>query len=199
MAGDTYITVIGNLTADPDLRFITNGTPVANFTVASTPRQFDRQSNQWRDGEAMFLNCAVWRQYAENVAESLRKGMRVMVYGKLKARRFEDQQGNQRTSYEIDVEEVGPVLRYAKAQVTKTAASGNYGGGQSYGSDSQGGQSYGSDSQGGNYGYGNTQNYGSGQSYGSNDPSGGYQPSTDPSQSGSGQVWKEQANETPPF
>lgn len=195
MAGETYITVIGNLTADPDLRFIPNGTPVVNFTVASTPRQFDRSSGEWRDGEAMFLSCTVWRQYAENVSESLRKGMRVMVYGKLKARRYEDQQGNQRTSYEIDVEEVGPVLRYATANVQKSNATGNYspgGGGQSYGSEQP--------QQSGGYGYGNTQSYGSAPSYGSNEPAqGGYQQNTDPAPSDSGQVWKEQDNQPPPF
>lgn len=127
MANDTPITVIGNLTADPELRFTPNGAPVANFTVASTPRTFDRQSNEWRDGEAMFLNCSVWRQYAENVAESLSKGMRVIVQGNLKARSFEDRDGNRRTSYEIDVTEVGPSLRYASAKVARNPQ----GGGQS--------------------------------------------------------------------
>ena len=97
MAGETPITVIGNLTADPELRFTPNGVPVANFTVASTPRTFDRQTNEWRDGEAMFLNCSVWRQFAENVAESLSKGMRVIVSGNLKARSYEDRNGNRRT------------------------------------------------------------------------------------------------------
>ena len=124
MAGETPITVIGNLTADPELRFTPNGVPVANFTVASTPRTFDRQTNEWRDGEAMFLNCSVWRQFAENVAESLSKGMRVIVNGNLKARSYEDRDGNRRTSFEIDVAEVGPSLRYASAKVARNQSSG---------------------------------------------------------------------------
>ena len=124
MAGETPITVIGNLTADPELRFTPNGVPVANFTVASTPRTFDRQTNEWRDGEAMFLNCSVWRQFAENVAESLSKGMRVIVNGNLKARSYEDRDGNRRTSYEIDVTEVGPSLRFASAKVARNQSSG---------------------------------------------------------------------------
>lgn len=123
MAGETPITVIGNLTADPELRFTPNGVPVANFTVASTPRTFDRQTNEWRDGEAMFLNCSVWRQFAENVAESLSKGMRVIVNGNLKTRSYEDRDGNRRTSYEIDVNEVGPSLRFATAQVARSQQS----------------------------------------------------------------------------
>ena len=118
MAGETSITVIGNLTADPELRFTPSGVPVANFTVASTPRTFDRQTNEWRDGEAMFLNCSVWRQYAENVAESLSKGMRVIVQGNLRARSYEARDGSRRTNHEIDVQEVGPSLRYASASVT---------------------------------------------------------------------------------
>ena len=124
MAGETPITVIGNLTADPELRFTPNGVPVANFTVASTPRTFDRQTNEWRDGEAMFLNCSVWRQFAENVAESLSKGMRVIVNGNLKARSYEDRDGNKCTSYEIDVAEVGPSLRFASAKVARNQSSG---------------------------------------------------------------------------
>ncbi|MEH1522126.1 single-stranded DNA-binding protein [Cutibacterium avidum] len=123
MSGETPITVIGNLTADPELRFTPNGVPVANFTVASTPRTFDRQTNEWRDGEAMFLNCSVWRQFAENVAESLSKGMRVIVNGNLKARSYEDRDGNRRTSYEIDVNEVGPSLRFASAKVARSQQS----------------------------------------------------------------------------
>src|SRR5689334_11310619 len=104
MAGDTIITVVGNLTADPELRFTPSGAAVANFTVASTPRQFDRNTNEWRDGEAMFLNCAVWRQAAENVAESLQKGMRVIVQGRLKSRSYETREGEKRTVFEIDVD-----------------------------------------------------------------------------------------------
>ncbi|EFS74179.1 single-strand binding family protein [Cutibacterium modestum HL037PA2] len=149
MAGETPITVIGNLTADPELRFTPNGVPVANFTVASTPRTFDRQTNEWRDGEAMFLNCSVWRQFAENVAESLSKGMRVVVSGNLRARSYEDRDGNRRTSYEIDVNEVGPSLRFASAKVSRNQSSG----GGNWGGNAGGGQ-------GGNWG-GNSGNQGS--------------------------------------
>ena len=120
MAGETPITVIGNLTADPELRFTPNGAAVANFTVASTPRTFDRQTNEWKDGDAMFLNCSVWRQYAENVAESLSKGTRVIVSGRLKARIYETREGEKRTVFEIDVEEVGPSLAWATARVTRS-------------------------------------------------------------------------------
>ncbi len=131
MAGETDITVVGNLTADPELRFTPSGAAVANFTVASTPRTFDRQSNEWRDGEAMFLNCSVWRQAAENAAESLQRGMRVVVSGRLKARSYETREGEKRTVFEIDVDEVGPSLRYATAKVTKTTRQGgNQAGGQ---------------------------------------------------------------------
>ena len=107
MAGETPITVVGNLTADPELRFTPSGAAVANFTVASTPRTFDRQSNEWKDGEALFLNCSVWRQAAENAAESLQRGMRVIVSGRLKARSYETREGEKRTVFEIDVDEVG--------------------------------------------------------------------------------------------
>ena len=128
MAGETPITLIGNLTADPELRFTPNGAAVANFTVASTPRTFDRQTNEWKDGDAMFLNCSVWRQYAENVAESLTKGMRVIVSGRLKARSYETREGEKRTVFEVDVDEVGPALRYATAKVTRTTGGGGGGG-----------------------------------------------------------------------
>jgi single-strand DNA-binding protein len=128
MAGETPITVIGNLTADPELRFTPSGAAVANFTVASTPRTFDRQTNEWKDGEALFLNCSVWRQAAENAAESLVRGMRVIVSGRLKARSYETREGEKRTVFEIDVDEVGPSLRYATAKVTKTSRSGGGGG-----------------------------------------------------------------------
>jgi single-strand DNA-binding protein len=131
MAGETPITVVGNLTADPELRFTPSGAAVANFTVASTPRTFDRQTNDWKDGEALFLNCSVWRQAAENAAESLTRGMRVIVWGRLKARSYETREGEKRTVFEIDVDEVGPSMKYATAKVTKTSRSG---GGQGYGS-----------------------------------------------------------------
>ena len=122
MAGETTITLVGNLTADPELRFTPSGAAVANFTVASTPRTFDRQTNEWRDGDAMFLNCAVWRQAAENVAESLQKGMRVIVQGRLKSRSYETREGERRTVFEIDVDEIGPALRYATAKVSRNAS-----------------------------------------------------------------------------
>ena len=129
MAGETPITVVGNLTADPELRFTPSGAAVANFTVASTPRTFDRQSNEWRDGESMFLNCSVWRQAAENAAESLTRGMRVIVQGRLKARSFETREGEKRTVIELDVDEIGPSLRYATAKVNRTQRGSSTGGG----------------------------------------------------------------------
>ena len=151
MAGETPITLIGNLTADPELRFTPSGAAVANFTVASTPRTFDRQSGEWRDGDAMFLNCSVWRQAAENVAESLTKGMRVVVQGRLKSRSYETREGERRTVFEVEVEEVGPSLRYATAKVTRSSGGGggNYsgGGGGGYsGGNAGGGNAGGSDS-----------------------------------------------------
>ena len=124
MAGETVITVVGNLTADPELRFTPSGAAVANFTVASTPRTFDRQSGEWKDGEALFLRCNVWRQPAENVAESLTRGMRVMVSGRLRQRSFETREGEKRTVVELEVDEVGPSLRYATAKVNKVSRSG---------------------------------------------------------------------------
>jgi single-strand DNA-binding protein len=123
MAGETVITVVGNLVDDPELRFTPSGAPVAKFRVASTPRTFDRQTNEWKDGESLFLTCSVWRQAAENVAESLAKGMRVIVQGSLKQRSYEDREGIKRTVYELDVDEVGPSLRNATAAVTKTMRS----------------------------------------------------------------------------
>jgi single-strand DNA-binding protein len=141
MAGETPITVVGNLTGDPELRFTPSGAAVANFTVASTPRQFDRQTNEWKDQETLFLNCSVWRQAAENAAESLQRGMRVIVTGRLKARSYETREGEKRTVFEIDVEEVGPSLKMATAKVTKTTRSG----GQSGGSGSSGGYGGGGD------------------------------------------------------
>lgn len=120
MTGETIITVVGNLTADPELRYTQNGLAVANFTIASTPRQFDRASNDWKDGEALFLRASVWREFAEHVAGSLMKGSRVIVTGRLKQRSYETKEGERRTSFEIEVEEIGPSLRYATAQVTRT-------------------------------------------------------------------------------
>jgi single-strand DNA-binding protein len=129
MAGETVITVIGNLTGDPELRFTPSGAAVANFTIASTPRTFDRQTNEWKDGDTLFLNCSIWRQAAENVAESLQKGMRVVAQGRLKARSYETREGEKRTVMELDVEEVGPSLKYASAKVTRVQRSGGGGGG----------------------------------------------------------------------
>jgi single-strand DNA-binding protein len=143
MAGDTVITVVGNLTADPELRFTPSGAAVANFTVASTPRTFDRQSGEWKDGEALFLRCSIWRQAAENVAESLTRGARVVVTGRLKQRSFETREGEKRTVIELDVDEVGPSLRYATAKVNRTqrgsATGGGFGGGGGGGASSGGG------------------------------------------------------------
>lgn len=131
MAGETTITVIGNLTGDPELRFTPSGAAVANFTVASTPRTFDRQSNEWKDGDTLFLRCSIWREAAESVAESLTKGTRVIVQGRLVQRSYETREGEKRTVYELQVDEVGPSLRYATAKVTRTQRSGggNFGGG----------------------------------------------------------------------
>ncbi|GAA3919675.1 single-stranded DNA-binding protein [Microbacterium invictum] len=130
MAGETIITVVGNLTADPELRYTQNGLPVANFTIASTPRTFDRQANEWKDGDALFLRASVWREFAEHVAGSLTKGSRVIATGRLKQRSYQDREGNNRTSIELEVDEIGPSLRYATAQVTRAASGGGGGGGQ---------------------------------------------------------------------
>lgn len=139
--GDTNITVVGNIVADPELRFTPSGAPVANFRVASTPRRFNSQTNQWEDGEAMFLTCNVWRQAAENVAESLTKGMRVIVNGRLKQRSYQTKEGENRTVFEIEVDEVGPSLKFASAQVNRNPreGGGNFGGGN-YGGQQQRGQ-----------------------------------------------------------
>lgn len=194
MAGETIITLVGNLTADPELRFTPSGAAVANFTVASTPRNFDRQSNEWRDGEAMFINCAVWRQAAENVAESLTKGMRVIVQGRLKSRSYEAQDGSRRTVFEIDVDEVGPSMRYATAKVTRTSGGGNGGGGN-----------YGGGGGGGNYGGGSDGGYGGGGQprQQQNDPWGQGSPANQGNQGGNRSAgndpWAQAQNEDPPF
>ncbi|MFF2779604.1 single-stranded DNA-binding protein [Streptomyces sp. NPDC058052] len=155
MAGETVITVVGNLVDDPELRFTPSGAAVAKFRVASTPRTFDRQTNEWKDGESLFLTCSVWRQAAENVAESLQRGMRVVVQGRLKQRSYEDNQGVKRTVFELDVEEVGPSLRNATAKVTKTTGRGGQGGGGGFGGG--GGQQGGGGGWGGNSGGGGQQ------------------------------------------
>ncbi|MGW1912071.1 single-stranded DNA-binding protein [Streptomyces sp. NPDC002076] len=154
MAGETVITVIGNLVDDPELRFTPSGAAVAKFRVASTPRTFDRQTNEWKDGESLFLTCSVWRQAAENVAESLQRGMRVIVQGRLKQRSYEDREGVKRTVYELDVEEVGPSLRNATAKVTKTAGGGRGGQGGYGGGGGQGGGGWGGGPGGGQQGGG---------------------------------------------
>jgi len=142
MAGETIITVVGNLVDDPELRFTPSGAAVANFRMASTPRTFDKNSNEWKDGDALFLSCSVWRQAAENVAESLVKGMRVVVQGRLKSRQYETREGEKRTVFEIEVDEVGPSLKYATAKVTRTTRQGGGGGysGGGQGGNAGGGQ-----------------------------------------------------------
>jgi single-strand DNA-binding protein len=140
MAGETVITVVGNLTGDPELRFTPSGAAVANFTIASTPRNFDKQTNEWKDGDTLFLNCSIWRQAAENVAESLQKGMRVVAQGRLKQRSYETREGEKRTVVELDVEEVGPSLKYATAKVARVQRSGGGGGYSGGGQGTQGAQ-----------------------------------------------------------
>jgi single-strand DNA-binding protein len=144
MAGDTTITIVGNLTNDPELRFTPSGAAVASFTVASTPRSFDRQANEWKDGETLFMRCSIWRQAAENVAESLQRGMRVVVTGRLKSRTFDTREGEKRTVIEMEAEEIGPSLKYATAKVNRTTRSGGEGGFGSGGGSASGGNSGGS-------------------------------------------------------
>jgi single-strand DNA-binding protein len=160
MAGETTITVIGNLTNDPELRFTPSGSAVANFTIASTPSTFDRQSNEWKDGETLFLRAAVWREAAENVAESLTKGMRVIVSGRLKSRSYETKEGEKRTVIELEVDEIGPSLRYANAKVNRTQRSGGQGGQGGFGG-GNGGGGFGGGNSGGNQG-GNSGGFGGG-------------------------------------
>jgi single-strand DNA-binding protein len=139
MAGETVITVVGNLTSDPELRYTQNGLAVANFTIASTPRSFDRASNDWKDGDALFLRASVWREFAEHVAGSLTKGSRVIATGRLKQRSYETKEGEKRTSIELEVDEIGPSLRYATAQITRTSSSREGGGGGGAGGGGRGG------------------------------------------------------------
>jgi single-strand DNA-binding protein len=150
-AGDTQITIIGNLVDDPELRFTPAGQPVARFRVASTPRFRDQNSGEWKDGESLFMTCNVWRQAEENVAESLQRGMRVIVSGRLRQRSYETKEGEKRTVYEVEVDDVGPSLRNASAKVTRAQRSGGFGGGQG-GGGSQSGGSQGSSSGGGGRG-----------------------------------------------
>ena len=158
MSGETIITVVGNLTADPELRFTSSGAAVASFTVASTPRQFDRASGEWRDGEALFLRCSLWRQPAENLAESLSRGARVIVQGRLKQRSFETIEGEKRTVIELDVDEIGPSLKYATAKANKVQRGGGGGGGRGNfggGAPQGGGQGGYGGNQGGQAGFNN--------------------------------------------
>jgi single-strand DNA-binding protein len=140
MAGETVITVVGNLTSDPELRYTQNGLAVANFTIASTPRNFDRASNEWKDGEALFLRASVWREFAEHVAGSLTKGSRVIATGRLKQRSYETKEGEKRTTIELEVDEIGPSLRYATAQVSRAAGGSGARGGLPAGGDEPWGQ-----------------------------------------------------------
>lgn len=191
MAGETVITVIGNLTNDPELRFTPSGSAVANFTIASTPRTFDRQSNDWKDGETLFLRASVWREAAENVAETLTKGTRVVAQGRLKSRSYDTKEGEKRTVMELEVDEIGPSLRYASAKVTRTQRSGggNSGG---FGGNSGGGNSggFGGNSNGGNSGGG----WSGGQQ--------AQQPADDPwgaPSGGNSQGWGNGGDSEPPF
>lgn len=130
MANDTIITIVGNCTSEPELRFMPNGAAVANFTIASTPRAFDKQANEWKDGETLFMRCSVWREAAENVAETLQKGMRVIAQGRLRSRSFDVKEGDRRTVMELDVDEIGPSLRFASATVQRQSSGGRQQGGQ---------------------------------------------------------------------
>jgi len=196
MAGETVITVIGNLTGDPELRFTPSGAAVANFRVASTPRTFDRESSQWKDGEPLFLQCSVWRQYAENVAESLTKGMQVIVQGRLKQRSYETREGEKRTVVELDVDEIGPCLKFATAKVTR-ATRGSSGGGGGYGGGNSGGGGgdWANAAPAGQSGGGSVQRSGGQQSGGQSAPQ------EDPwaTSGGSGGGWGGGYSDEPPF
>jgi len=170
MAGETTITVIGNLTNDPELRFTPSGSAVANFTIASTPRTFDRQSNEWKDGETLFLRASVWREAAENVAESLTKGMRVIVSGRLKSRSYETKEGEKRTVIELEVDEIGPSLRYANAKVNRTQRSGGQGGQGGFGGGNNNSGGFGGGGAGANQGGNSGGTWGGGQSAPQEDP-----------------------------
>jgi single-strand DNA-binding protein len=192
MAGETTITVIGNLTNDPELRFTPSGSAVANFTIASTPRTFDRQSNEWKDGETLFLRASVWREAAENVAESLTKGMRVIVSGRLKSRSYETKEGEKRTVIELEVDEIGPSLRYANAKVNRTQRSGGGGAGNG---------GFGGGNSGGGFGGGSGGNQGgnSGGNWGGNQPAQQDDPWATPGVSNAGGGWGNGPDSEPPF
>jgi single-strand DNA-binding protein len=197
MAGETTITVVGNLTNDPELRFTPSGSAVANFTVASTPRTFDRQSNEWKDGETLFLRASVWREAAENVAESLTKGMRVIVNGRLKSRSYETKEGEKRTVIELEVDEIGPSLRYANAKVNRTQRSGGGGAGNG----AQGGFGGGAGGNSGGFGGGSGGNQGgnSGGTWGGNQPAQQDDPWATPGVSNAGGGWGNGPDSEPPF
>ena len=207
MAGETVITVVGNLTGDPELRFTPSGAAVANFTIASTPRNFDKQSNEWKDGDTLFLSCSIWRQAAENVAESLTKGMRVVAQGRLKQRSYETREGEKRTVVELDVEEVGPSLKYATAKVARVQRSG--GGGGYGGGNTGGGEDPWASSPGQSGGQGGGQPaYQGGQTGGGNQgaPQGGSQGGSWGGQQGGGaqggsqpDPWAGGGSDEPPF
>lgn len=199
MAGETTITVIGNLTSDPELRFTPSGSAVANFTIASTPRTFDRQSNEWKDGETLFLRASVWREAAENVAESLTKGMRVIVNGRLKSRSYETKEGEKRTVIELEVDEIGPSLRYANAKVNRTQRSG--GGGAGNGAQGGFGSGSGGGNSGGGFGGGSGGNQGgnSGGTWGGNQPAQQDDPWATPGVSNAGGGWGNGPDSEPPF
>ena len=189
MAGETVITVVGNLTNDPELRFTPSGSAVANFTIASTPRTFDRQSNDWKDGETLFLRASVWREAAENVAETLTKGTRVVAQGRLKSRSYDTKEGEKRTVMELEVDEIGPSLRYASAKVTRAQRSGGGNGGNSGGF---GGNSNSNGGFGGNSG--SQSNWSGGQQ--------SQQPADDPwgaPSGGNSQGWGNGGDSEPPF
>lgn len=221
MAGDTVITVIGNLTGDPELRFTPNGAAVANFTIASTPRNFDRASGEWKEGETLFLRVSVWREAAENVAETLRKGMRVIAQGRLKSRSYETKEGERRISMELEIEEIGPSLRFASASVNRNQRSGgnNFGGQQGGGNFNNGGN-FGGNNQGGfnggntggqqaNFSNGSNGYNNGGNNFGGQQASQGQSqhstpapaPANDPwgAQSGGNYDWGSGADEEPPF
>ena len=202
MAGETVITLVGNLVDDPELRFTPSGAAVAKFRIASTPRTFDRQTNEWKDGESLFLTCNVWRQPAENCAETLQRGMRVIVQGRLRQRTYDTKEGEKRTVYEVEVDEVGPSLRSATAKVTKAQRSGGQGGpGGGFGGNGGGGFSGGGQQGGGGGGWGG--NSGGGQSGPSDDPWASSAPASGGQQGGGGGGWGAPAgggfSDEPPF
>lgn len=215
MAGDTVITVIGNLTGDPELRFTPNGAAVANFTIASTPRNFDRASGEWKEGETLFLRASVWREAAENVAETLKKGMRVIAQGRLKSRSYETKEGERRTSMELEIEEIGPSLRFASANVSRNQRSGgNFGGDGGFGGGYASGNGFNAGGQQGGYGggagYSNNGGFGGQQQGGFGAPApqaappqapAAPAPQADPwgAQSGGNYDWGSGADDEPPF